>query len=666
MNNYKNFMQKFFIKNQKLTKKIGLINKLFVNLRKNSYKKKNNYKITKNNFYFKNIYKNLKKYSVLKENKDLKKNLISYKELICSFLILKGKSKMFQHIAQKSFEYIVKKYPQLNLYYIIKNFFSFYSLPLTYINKSNKRIKWKKNIYSAQWLNTVKERQTIFNFFKEFLKKQLKRTLVKNFQPIFLSLSSSKTELLKIQVENIKKNVNLWKTLSIDSRVYQKQLKLNSKKNNSIQNYPEKIKQNLNKHLNIKCLFSKKVFKFDNYDFLKNHIFFKNDSKLILNNRKNYFENTKRSFFNINRNKDINLKNHLSKNYKFHFILKNNKKNINLLSVKQKMKLFILFYKKLVNNDKSKKKDYLKNYLSKKFYWKKRKNFKIINIFFNKILLIFKNFTKINNLILNKNNFLFNFNKQFYIQKNVYFVNNFLENEEKFYWRNFINKNLNTIHSLKNKLGRFNLIKNNIPNYVFFSNKNYNLYWKKNFGLNFASYTKNKKQLRNKTFFLLKKKKTSTFFFSKLPIFKNILSLENTVNLKIFKVKHSRLSMFSQIKLCQGFKIDFKVWDKKEYVFLNTNLEKKLYSFFNKNNILIISDPLKLKKTRRTVLTSPHANKNAQQHFEKTVYIKTYKIFFISDYYQNNYYYYFNFMKHLLENDFKNYGISITLISSKI
>jgi hypothetical protein len=665
MNNYKNFIQKFYFKNKLYTTKIGLINKLFVNLKKNSYKQKYKNKISKNNFYLKNIYRYFKKCNILKEKTDLKKNLISYKELICSFLILKGKSKMFQQIAQKSFEYLVKKYPQLNLYYIIKNFFSFYSLPLTYINKSNKRLKWKKNLYSAQWLNTVKERQTIFNFFKEFLKKQLKRTLKKNFQPIFLSLSSTKTELLKIQVENIKKNVNLWKTLSIDYKIYQKQLKLFSKKNINIQNYPNTIK--INKNINIKCLFSKRIFRITNYNFINNKIFLKKDIKFH-SNRKEYFNNNIKYFFNINKNANFILKRYLKKSHSFQFIIKKNIINkINLLSVKQKMKLFILFYKKLVNKKKKKKNDYLKNYLSKKFYWKKRKNFKTISIFFNKILLIFKNSLKNINLILNKNNIMFNINKQYFIQKNIYFSNNFLENEEKFYWRNFIkvtsslNKNL-----INNKKGRFNLIKNFIPNYIFFAHKNKNLYWKKNFGLNFSSYLKNNKKIWNKTFFLLKKKRTATFFFTKIPTFKTILCLNNINNVILNKKKNSRLLMFFQMKLYQGLKIDFKVWDKKEYLYLHKNLEKKLYGFFNKNNLLIISNPIKIKKTRRTVLTSPHVNKNAQQHFEKTVYIKSYKIFFISDYYQKNYYYYFNFMKHLLENDFKNYGISISLISSKI
>ena len=196
----------------KINSKLGLINKLFVNLKKNSYKSKFKYKISKNNFYIKNIFKYNKLYSTMKEAKDNKKNLLSYKELICSFLILKGKSKLFQQISKKSFEYLSKKYPKLNIYYIIKNFFSFYSLPVTYMIKNSRGNKRRKNNYNVQWLNTQKERQAIFNFFKEFLKKQLRRNLFKNFQPIFLSLSSNKTELLKIQVENIKKNVTLWKS----------------------------------------------------------------------------------------------------------------------------------------------------------------------------------------------------------------------------------------------------------------------------------------------------------------------------------------------------------------------------------------------------------------------------------------------------------------------
>jgi hypothetical protein len=662
MKNYKNFIQKYYTKNNFFNKKLGLINKLAFNLKKNSYKQKLKNKVSKNNFYLKNIFRNLKKFNILKEQKDLKKNLFSYKELICSFLILKGKSKMFQHIAQKSFENMSKKYPQLNLYFIIKNFFSFYSLPITYINKSNKKFKWKKNNYKVQWLNTSKERQTIFNFFKDFLKKQLKRNLKKNFQPIFLSLSSSKTELLKIQVENIKKNVNLWKTLSSDFRLYQKQIKSNFKNNNNINLYPNIITYNKSESFNIKCLYFKNDLKSKNFNQINNFILKKNGMKFNLN-RKEYFNRISKYSFKTN-NKTFYITKYLQKKNNFQFLLKKDQNISNILSIKQKMKLYISFYKKIANFSKIKKKQYLKKYLSKKFFWKKRKNFKLINIFFNKILLIFKNFIKPINFILNKNDTLFNLNKKFFIQKKNVFDNS-LENEEKIYWRNFIGNKHKTISNLK---GRSFLIKKTIPNYIFYLHKTKILYWKKNFSFNFGFYSKFNKQFWNKTFFLLKKKKTTTFFFNKIPVFKNILKLQNNTHLFISKHQNInlRLLMFSKIKLCQGIKLEFKVWDKKEYIFLNNHLEKKLYSFFNKNNLLIISNPLKVQKTRRTVLTSPHANKNGQQHLEKTIYNKTYKIFFLSENYKNNYYYYFNFMKHLLENDFKNYGISISLISSKI
>jgi ribosomal protein S10 len=646
----------------KINSKLGLINKLFVNLKKNSYKSKFKYKISKNNFYIKNIFKYNKLYSTMKESKDNKKNLLSYKELICSFLILKGKSKLFQQISKKSFEYLSKKYPKLNIYYIIKNFFSFYSLPVTYMIKNSRGNKRRKNNYNVQWLNTQKERQAIFNFFKEFLKKQLRRNLFKNFQPIFLSLSSNKTELLKIQVENIKKNVTLWKSSSKDFRNYSKELKIVSRNLNSLNTFPENIKQKLNFKISTKQILVNHFNKY--FNFILN-----NNNKTIIYNRKTYYNYISKHYFKMKKQYLINSKYYILKNnQRYNIIIKNEKLKKKVISAKDKMNLFISLYDKILK--KSKKNIFFKNYLTKKFFWKKNKLAFFINNFFFKVDLITKNIKLNTNFLLTQNSTLFNYNKHFFFDKskNISYLN-LMDIKEKNYWRNFLNQRIsdNNLNISKNTNGRFNIIQKSIPNYIKYLLKNNLLYWKKNFSNTFLYKNRFMKQNWNKTFFLIKKKKTKTFFFNKIPFYKTILSPSQFSKTFINKKKNIiRLSMFSYIKLYQGLKIDFKAWDKKDFTYLNKNLEKKLYSFFKKNDVLIISTPLKIQKTRRTVLTSPHANKNAQQHFEKTVYTKSFKIFFISNQYNSNYYYYFNFMKTLLENDFKNYGLSISLISSQI
>tara|TARA_R110002050_G_scaffold280695_2_gene427722 strand:+ start:4165 stop:4392 length:228 start_codon:yes stop_codon:yes gene_type:complete len=52
--------------------------------------------------------------------------------------------------------------------------------------------------------------------------------------------------------------------------------------------------------------------------------------------------------------------------------------------------------------------------------------------------------------------------------------------------------------------------------------------------------------------------------------------------------------------------------------------QSRLAFGINKLNIRIKSLPIQKKITRRTVLTSPHVNKNAQQHLDQIKYSKIY------------------------------------------
>ncbi|KAA0145447.1 hypothetical protein FNF29_10028 (mitochondrion) [Cafeteria roenbergensis] len=52
--------------------------------------------------------------------------------------------------------------------------------------------------------------------------------------------------------------------------------------------------------------------------------------------------------------------------------------------------------------------------------------------------------------------------------------------------------------------------------------------------------------------------------------------------------------------------------------------QSRLSFGINKLNIRIKSLPIQKKITRRTVLTSPHVNKNAQQHLDQIKYSKIY------------------------------------------
>ena len=52
--------------------------------------------------------------------------------------------------------------------------------------------------------------------------------------------------------------------------------------------------------------------------------------------------------------------------------------------------------------------------------------------------------------------------------------------------------------------------------------------------------------------------------------------------------------------------------------------QSRLSFGINKLNIRIKSLPIQKKTTRRTVLTSPHVNKNAQQHLDQIKYSKIY------------------------------------------
>tara|TARA_R110001592_G_scaffold81533_1_gene241990 strand:- start:31581 stop:31808 length:228 start_codon:yes stop_codon:yes gene_type:complete len=56
----------------------------------------------------------------------------------------------------------------------------------------------------------------------------------------------------------------------------------------------------------------------------------------------------------------------------------------------------------------------------------------------------------------------------------------------------------------------------------------------------------------------------------------------------------------------------------------NKTFESRLAFGINKLNIRIKSLPIQKKVTRRTVLTSPHVNKNAQQHLDQIKYSKIY------------------------------------------
>ena len=64
---------------------------------------------------------------------------------------------------------------------------------------------------------------------------------------------------------------------------------------------------------------------------------------------------------------------------------------------------------------------------------------------------------------------------------------------------------------------------------------------------------------------------------------------------------------------------------------MDRNFSKTYKTFFNIDNVLLKSYPLKKTCKLQTLLKSPHVNKKAQQHFSKIEYSKTYSFTFDSN-----------------------------------
>lgn len=75
-----------------------------------------------------------------------------------------------------------------------------------------------------------------------------------------------------------------------------------------------------------------------------------------------------------------------------------------------------------------------------------------------------------------------------------------------------------------------------------------------------------------------------------------------------------------------NFVLNFQVksWTKESLHMFDKTFQSRLSFGINKLNIRIKSLPIQKKITRRTVLTSPHVNKNAQQHLDQIKYSKIY------------------------------------------
>lgn len=81
-------------------------------------------------------------------------------------------------------------------------------------------------------------------------------------------------------------------------------------------------------------------------------------------------------------------------------------------------------------------------------------------------------------------------------------------------------------------------------------------------------------------------------------------------------------TVFKKNNFILNFQI--KSWTKESLHMFNKTFESRLAFGINKLNIRIKSLPIQKKVTRRTVLTSPHVNKNAQQHLDQIKYSKIY------------------------------------------
>lgn len=177
-----------------------------------SYIKKNSYKkITKSKQL--RIVNTVELINLCAQTVDLNHNinLNSYKNLVKSFLVKNGKSKLLQHFTYKSLHSLVKRYPIFLLNKNINRFFYLFPFPL--LGKDFKQKKGhKKKRQILNWLSLNKEKKYIFNFFKSFFRSELIKNFKYMFQLVFLKLSSNKSHLKAEYKKEILKIKKIWRS----------------------------------------------------------------------------------------------------------------------------------------------------------------------------------------------------------------------------------------------------------------------------------------------------------------------------------------------------------------------------------------------------------------------------------------------------------------------
>jgi ribosomal protein S10 len=111
-------------------------------------------------------------------------------------------------------------------------------------------------------------------------------------------------------------------------------------------------------------------------------------------------------------------------------------------------------------------------------------------------------------------------------------------------------------------------------------------------------------------------------------LFYNFLIRKYTSN-ENTSFKEVHISWYLSIKKSLSFTL--VTFDKKSLYNMDRNFSKTYKTFFNIDNVLLKSYPLKKTCKLQTLLKSPHVNKKAQQHFSKIEYSKTYSFTFDSN-----------------------------------
>ncbi|MDH3005052.1 MAG: PD-(D/E)XK nuclease family protein [Candidatus Shikimatogenerans sp. JK-2022] len=583
---YINLIKKIYIYKNK--KKYGIIPNIFIS-KKEFIEKISNLNIINNNFYFFKIL--CKKYK-----KNIKKKDIQYIfTLLDDYNLIDSELINIKEIIQYNIDYynISKWYPNKKY----KNYNNKYLYIYKYYKYLKKKSLKKKKVYYGLALRfAVKNIKKFLKKFKNklfiFIGNNFKNKSEKIIKKKFLETKRGKFYYTNIEkIINKKNKIKLIKTFN-NINIY------NLLSNILVNNYNKKIKTTIiftetyNNDLFFKYIFFKykNIINYNLYYNLKNlnlHYFIINIFKFKIYNKKKILYKFILDFFNnifikyiISKKKIDYIIYNLIKSYtdsKYIYLKKKIIKNtilLNLFKLKNNIRYFLLFLKKIINilYNKVKFNIYEKIYLDKvnKFI-KNLLKIKIVNNIVN-LFFLFKKFININNKIsyynFNIKNYIDIYNIEYIIKESII---NFYENiiiilnnnfklfiKKKSNFKLLIQKNKNYVNILNKLLTisklsyiiynkydyNFNIINNNIllqflinkkkiKIYNYNINNNFNIYNKK-IKLNFP---KNEKKFHNKRINYFKKiigyTYTSIKYYLNNPIefyYKYILNIKSYDN----------------------------------------------------------------------------------------------------------------------------------------